>query len=92
MRFSNRFLSRISSIGRPIDEILEQIAVEREVRSAVCRHDGLLGKLLALLERFDGDDAAGCDQLLSALPGHFDRHTLNTCLSAALRWLNGASE
>jgi len=80
------------ALGLPIDEILEQIAVEREVRSALCRHDGLLGKLLALLERFDGDDAAGCDQLLSALPGHFDRHTLNTCLSAALRWLNGGSD
>ena len=69
----------------------DQIAVEREVRGALCRHDGLLGKLLALRERFDGDDAAGCDQLLSALPCHFDRHTLNTCLSAALRWLNGAA-
>lgn len=90
------FLTGILSIvplalGLPIEEILEQITVEREVRGALCRHDGLLGKLLALLEHFDGDDAAGCDALLSELPGRFDRHTLNVCLGSALRWLNGGS-
>jgi c-di-GMP-related signal transduction protein len=80
------------ALGLPIEEILEQIAVEREVRSALCQHAGLLGNILALLECFDNDDAPGCDRLLSALPGHFDHHTLNTCLSVALRWLNGGSE
>ena len=79
------------ALGLPIEEIIEQIAVEREVRSALCRHEGLLGTALALLERFDGDDAVGCDELLSALPGPFDRQALNTCLSVALRWLNCAS-
>ena len=69
-----------------------QIAVEREVRSALCEHTGLLGNILALLERFDNDDAPGCDQLLSSLPDHFDHQTLNTCLSAALRWLNNSDE
>jgi c-di-GMP-related signal transduction protein len=76
------------ALGLPIEEILEQIAVEREVRHALYAHEGLLGSILALLECFDGDDAPGCDRLLSALPGHFDRQTLNTCLSVALRWLN----
>ena len=80
------------ALSLPIEEILEQIAVEREVRSALCEHTGLLGNILALLECFDNDDAPGCDQLLSALPGHFDHLTLNTCLSVALRWLNGGSE
>ncbi len=77
------------ALGLPIEEILEQIAVERAVRNALCEHAGLLGNILALLECFDNDDAPGCDRLLSALPGHFDHHTLNTCLSVALRWLNG---
>jgi c-di-GMP-related signal transduction protein len=77
------------ALGLPIAEILEQIAVERDVRLALSEHRGVLGTLLALLESFDNDDAAGCDRLLSGLPGGFDRHTLNTCLSVALRWLNG---
>lgn len=81
-----------TALGLPIDEILEQIAVEREVGSALRRHDGLLGTILALLECFDNDDAACCDRLLSMLPGGFDRQTLNTGLSVALRWLNGSSE
>jgi c-di-GMP-related signal transduction protein len=81
-----------AALGLPIEEILEQIAVERKVRSALCQHEGLLGTILALLERFDSDDAEGCDRLLSVLPGAFDRHTLNTCLSVALRWLNSAGD
>jgi c-di-GMP-related signal transduction protein len=78
-----------TALGLPMSEILEQIAVENPVRNALCEHQGLLGNLLGLLECFDNDDAPGCDRLLSALPGHLDRHTLNTCLSIALRWLNG---
>ncbi|MBL8374750.1 EAL domain-containing protein [Accumulibacter sp.] len=80
------------ALGLPIAEILEQIAVERDVRLALSEHRGVLGTLLALLECFDNDDAHGCDRLLSVLPGGFDRHTLNTCLSVALRWLNGNGE
>ncbi|TLD45687.1 MAG: Cyclic di-GMP phosphodiesterase CdgJ [Accumulibacter sp.] len=78
-----------AALGLPIDEILGQIAVEDEVRAALCEHTGLLGGILALLEHFDSDDARGCDLLLGQLPGHLDRQTLNTCLSVALRWLNG---
>ncbi len=80
------------ALGLPIEEILQQIAVDREVRSALCQHEGLLGKLLALLECFDSDDATGCDRTLSALPGHFERHALNSSLSVALRWLYAGSE
>ena len=76
----------------PIAEILEQIAVERDVRQALSEHRGVLGTLLALLDSFDNDDAASCDRLLSGLPGGFDRHTLNTCLSVALRWFNRNGE
>jgi len=81
-----------AALGLPIEEILEQIAVEPKVRHALCQHEGLLGTILALLERFDSDDAEGCDRLLSVLPGAFDRHTLNTCLSVALRWLNSTGD
>ena len=79
------------ALGLPIEEILEQIAVDSEVRSALCQYDGLLGKLLALLQCFDNDDATGCDRLLAVLPPSLalDRQDLNIALSMALRWLNG---
>ena len=76
------------ALSLPIDDILEQIAVDGEVRDALCRRQGLLGQVLALLESFDNDDAAGCDRLLAELPLAFNRQALNTCLSLALRWLN----
>ena len=81
-----------SALGLPIEEILEQIAVEREVDLALREHEGRLGSILALLECFDNDDAACCDRLLATIPGHFDRQTLNTGLSAALHWLNGSGD
>ena len=81
-----------TALGLPIEEILEQIAVEREVGNALRQHEGLLGTLLALLECFDNDDAACCDSLLSRLPGNYDRQTLNTGLSAALSWLNSSAD
>ncbi|MDS4013548.1 MAG: EAL domain-containing protein [Candidatus Accumulibacter sp.] len=76
------------ALGLPIEEILQQITVDRDLWAALCLHEGLLGTILALLERFDGDDAAGCDELLAQVAGGLNHHTLNTCLSAALRWLN----
>lgn len=81
-----------AALGLPIDEILAQIAVEREVDRALRQHAGLLGTLLALLECFDNDDAACCDRLLTSLAGPFDRQTLNTGLSAALGWLNASGD
>ncbi|EXI80850.1 MAG: EAL domain protein [Candidatus Accumulibacter appositus] len=81
-----------AALGLPIEEILDQIAVEREVSDALRQHEGLLGTILALLECFDNDDAACCDKLLSRLPGPYDRQTLNTGLSAALSWLNSSGD
>lgn len=93
LAFMSGILSMMpAALGLPIEEILDQIAVDEEVRAALCRRAGLLGNLLALLEGFDNNDAAGCDRLLAELPGGLDRQTLNVCLSIALRWLNGNSE
>ncbi|MBL8399148.1 MAG: EAL domain-containing protein, partial [Candidatus Accumulibacter sp.] len=81
-----------AALGLPLEEILQQITVEQQIQNALCEHRGLLGRSLALLECFDGDDAVCCDKLLSDLPGHFSRSTLNKCLGDALRWLNGSGE
>jgi c-di-GMP-related signal transduction protein len=81
------------ALGLPINEILEQIALEPEVMQALCAHEGALGQTLALLECFDGEDAAGCDALLADLSAaEIDRATLNACLAEALRWINAGSE
>ena len=81
------------ALGMPMTEILEQIALDPEVTQALCAHEGALGQTLALLECFDSEDAAGCDALLESLgEDDIDRATLNTCLSDALRWVNGNSE
>jgi EAL and modified HD-GYP domain-containing signal transduction protein len=82
-----------AALGLPMNEILEQIALEPEVMQALCAHDGKLGQALALLECFDNEDTTGCDALLEKLDGEgIDRSALNTCLSDALRWVNGNNE
>ena len=82
-----------AALGLPMNEILEQIALEPEVMQALCAHEGALGQTLALLECFDGEDAAGCDALLEDFSEtEIDRATLNGCLAEALRWINAGSE
>ena len=80
-----------AALGLPMNEILEQIAMEPEVLQALAAREGPLGQLLALLECFDAGDAAGCDELLGRLPGNIDRATLNTFLAEALRWVQGSA-
>ena len=81
------------ALGLPMNEILEQITLEPEVMQALCSGEGPLGRTLALLECFDGEDTAGCDTLLEHLGEQdIDRSTLNTCLTDALRWVNGNAE
>ncbi|HOL64005.1 MAG TPA: hypothetical protein PLB97_01530, partial [Accumulibacter sp.] len=82
-----------AALGLPLEEILQQITVESQVKGALCEHRGLLGRSLALLECFDGEDVACCDKLLNDMPGgQIGRQILNKCLSNALRWLNGGGE
>jgi EAL and modified HD-GYP domain-containing signal transduction protein len=79
-----------AALGMPMNEILDQITLEPEVREALSAQTGALGRLLALLECFDSDDTAGCDALLAELSSSaIDRAALNICLTDALRWVNG---
>jgi EAL and modified HD-GYP domain-containing signal transduction protein len=82
-----------AALGLPMNEILEQIALESEVTQALCSREGELGQTLALLECFDDENAVGCDALLEKLgKQEIDRAMLNICLTDALRWVNGNSE
>ena len=80
-----------AALGLPMQEIFEQIDLEAEITLALSAHQGELGALLALLECFDAEDIAGCDERLDALPDPgLSRGMLNVCLMEALRWVNGS--
>lgn len=82
-----------AALGLPMNEIFEQIALEQEIVAALQSYQGPLGKMLALLECFDAEDADGCDQILAGFAGTgLDRNTLNACLIDSLRWINAGEE
>jgi len=82
-----------AALGMPMNEIFEQIALEQEIVAALQSYQGLLGKMLALIECYDAEDADGCDQILAGFAGTgLDRNMLNTCLMESLRWINGSDE
>jgi EAL and modified HD-GYP domain-containing signal transduction protein len=90
-----------AALGLPMGEIFELIALEREIVAALQFRDGLLGEMLALIECYDGEDAAGCDRILarlhrsctrSGLNSGIDRNLLNACLIESLRWINASEE
>ena len=82
-----------AALGMPMDEIFEQIALEHEIVAALQSYQGILGKMLALIECYDAEDINGCDEILAGFPGAgLDRHMLNNCLTDSLRWINGNNE
>jgi EAL and modified HD-GYP domain-containing signal transduction protein len=82
-----------AALGLPMDEIFELIALERKIVAALRSREGLLGEMLSLIECYDGEDAEGCDRILTGLPdAGFDRKLLNTCLIESLRWINAGEE
>ncbi len=81
-----------AALGLPMDEIFEQIALEHEIVAALQSYQGLLGKMLALIECYDAEDISGCDEILAGFLGNgLDRHMLNNCLTDSLRWINGSN-
>lgn len=82
-----------TALGLPMDEIFEQIALEHEIVAALQAYQGILGKVLALIECYDAEDIHGCDEILAGFLGTgLDRHMLNNCLTDSLRWINGNNE
>lgn len=82
-----------AALGLPMDEIFEQIALEQEIVAALQAYQGILGKMLALIECYDAEDIHGCDEILGGFLGTgLDRHMLNSCLTNSLRWINGNTD
>jgi c-di-GMP-related signal transduction protein len=80
-----------AALGLPMNEILEQIAVAREVHEALAEHAGTVGQLLALIEHLDAGDWKNCDLLLARSEG-LTRETLTTTLTEALAWIHADGE
>ena len=61
--------------------------------AALQAYQGILGKVLALIECYDAEDIHGCDEILAGFLGSgLDRHMLNNCLTDSLRWINAGEE
>lgn len=76
-----------AALGMSITDILAKIAVAQEVRLALSRHEGELGILLALTERYDDNDMPGTAAILARLGGRANFNTLGTCLAQAIAWV-----
>ena len=82
-----------TALGLPMSSIFEQITLEQDIVTALQSHSGVLGKVLALIECYDAEDAVGCDRILTAFVGNgLGRHTLNSCLAESLRWINADTD
>ena len=77
------------ALGLPLNEILRQITLEQEIVKALQSQEGILGRIMALIESYDAENIETCDSILAKLAGTgIDRSVLNTCLMDSLRWIN----
>jgi EAL and modified HD-GYP domain-containing signal transduction protein len=86
-----------AALGLPAEEIFHLILLEQKIVAALKSRAGPLGRMLALIECYDGEDAAGCDRILARLTrgnpnAAIDRNLLNACLIESLRWINAGEE
>ena len=71
----------------PMAEILKPLPLLPEVREALESRSGPLGKLLALAESLETNDATACLALTTGLPG-LDGECVNRAQTRALAWAN----
>lgn len=76
-----------SALGMPMTEILEQIGLAQEVRIALSRHEGDLGMLLELTERYDNNDMDGTVAIFRHVGGRLTLQSLGLCLTEAIAWV-----
>jgi len=75
----------------PIGEIIASLNVAPDVREALERRDGVLGKMLQLAEKQEEGDMDACFALTTELPG-LDNERVNAILSQALAWANSIGQ
>lgn len=72
-------------MGLPMEEIVAPLGMTSEVRSALCKNEGMLGKLLLLVSATESDSAEEMEDLMGQCPG-LSADILNQCQTQALTW------
>ncbi len=75
----------------PIGEIIATLNVDAEVREALERRAGVLGRMLLLAEKQEAGDMESCFALIVELPG-IDSDRVNAALAQALAWANSIGQ
>lgn len=76
-----------AALGMSMADILSQISTTQEVGIALSRHEGELGLLLNLTERYDNEDIDGTSALLKRFGNKITFQTLGLCLSETIAWV-----
>lgn len=76
-----------AALGLSMTDILAQIAVAGEARLALSRHQGELGQLLELVERYDANDQKETAALLGQLDSRLGPGDLGGLLAQGIAWV-----
>ncbi|MFA6313572.1 MAG: HDOD domain-containing protein [Sterolibacterium sp.] len=76
-----------AALGMSMSDILSQISTTNDVRLALSRHEGDLGLMLELTERYDNEDIKGTADLLKRVGNKVTLQTLGLCLSETIAWV-----
>ena len=76
-----------AALGMSMTDVLAQVAVGSDVRLALAHREGTLGKLFALVERYDDNDIAGTQALLASYGAAGTLGLLGEILGESLAWV-----
>lgn len=71
----------------PMEEVIASLNVAQDVREALEKRGGVLGRMLQLTEELEKNDADACDGLIVELPGATPER-VNAVLTQAMAWAN----
>lgn len=76
-----------AALGMSMTDILDQVAVDNDVRLALSRRDGILGQLLALLDSYDANDIPALQKALARYGSGIHLGLLVESLIEAMEWV-----
>jgi EAL and modified HD-GYP domain-containing signal transduction protein len=76
-----------AALGISMTDILAGIAASPDLRRALSRHEGELGQLLLLTQRYDDNDREGTLEILLKMGGLMNFYDLGECLSEVIEWV-----
>lgn len=76
-----------AALDMSMTDILAQIALDNDVRLALSRHEGTLGQMLTLLDRYDANDIPGLQNALAHYGSGIHMGLMVEVLTEALLWV-----